>query len=339
MTIEIGELRTRRLIVSARTDAGRSRAQNQDAFLVQMVASSHMASGHIQVEHAIDDTPILLMVSDGMGGAAAGEVASRLAISMVRDCVAGSAHVNARRAPGVITRALRGANDAIRSEAAVNEDQRGMGATASVALVKGNRVFVGQIGDSRLYLYRSGLLQQITRDQSLVSILVESGELTPAEAADHPQRNVVLQALGTQASISPEISSFDVNQGDRLLLCSDGLMACLSDEEIAAVLEALPDAEATTAELVRLANDRGAPDNITVVIGDCLGGDAERKTNSPADVTIHRAYRADGLAPTTESFGRRMRALISFRRGVVLVAVVAVIAALVMLGLAGALCG
>jgi PPM family protein phosphatase len=306
---------------------------------VQTVASSHVASGQIHVEHRVDDTPILLMVSDGMGGAAAGEVASGLAISMVRDYVAGAARLNARRAPGVLSRALRGANDAIRAEAAVNEDQRGMGATASVALVNGNRVFVGQVGDSRVYLFRSGLLQQITRDQSLVSVLVESGELTPTEAAEHPQRNVVLQALGTQASISPEISSFEVNQGDRLLLCSDGLMACLSDEEIAAVLETLPDADAATEELVRLANDRGAPDNITVLVGDCLGGDAEGTTNSPADVSIHRAYRADGLAPTTESFGSRMRARISFRRGVLLVAIVAVIAALAALGLAGALCG
>lgn len=260
------------IAVFALTDTGRVREHNEDVYLVQHTGSwEETAEGAVQYAHAARE-PLLLMVSDGMGGAAAGEVASRLAVETVRDHFARGDRFDPKRATAEMERALLGANRAVYQESCAGDGREGMGATATAALVLDGVLYLGQVGDSRAYLLRSGTLHPVSQDQSLVGMLVEAGQVTPEVARTHPQRHVLLQALGTREAVTPAIATLQLCRGDRLLLCSDGLSGFLQDEEIAAVLTGWPDPRPAAEELVRLANERGGEDNITVVLTD-LGSD------------------------------------------------------------------
>ena len=224
-----------------KTDPGRRRHRNEDHFVCE---------------------PPLFAVADGMGGAQAGEVASRLAAAAFRDFHDADALDPEARLRSII----QAANRRIYARASSDPHASGMGTTITAALVSGARVAVGHVGDSRAYLLRDGSLEQLTEDHSLVADLVRSGRLTPEEAETHPQRSVITRALGTDAAVAVDSFSVEARDGDVYLLCSDGLTSMVDGEVVQRVLEEETSLEQAAYRLVEHANSRGGEDNVTVVL-------------------------------------------------------------------------
>ncbi len=241
------------------TDTGRKRRQNEDAFVCD---------------------PPLFAIADGMGGAQAGELASRLAAAAIEE--AGAAPGNEQGVVG----AVRTANARIFEHSLTNPAVAGMGTTATVALVDehAGTLTLAHVGDSRAYHYRDGKLEQLTTDHSLVAELVRSGRLTEAEAAVHPHRSVITRALGTEADVEVDTCVLELAPGDLVLLCSDGLSAMVRDDEIARLLEDSDRDPYVAAEtLVRAANAAGGEDNVTVVVFEVVDGVAQLVAPPAAD--------------------------------------------------------
>ncbi len=234
---------------AALSDPGRVRENNED---------SYHADGR------------LFIVADGMGGHRGGEVASAMAIESFLAFERGNKGLPPLRRlrDGIAT-----ANQAVLKKAGGSPELEGMGTTFTAVLVEGG-VYLGHVGDSRAYICREGALRLMTRDHSLVERMVREGFLTPREARLHPQRNVILRALGIAKGLEVDLDEVEVRPGDRLLLCSDGLSGCVEDAEIEAVLSAVADLEGCCRALVEAANARGGPDNITVVLVE-LGEEVE----------------------------------------------------------------
>lgn len=236
------------LTTCARTDVGRQRETNEDAVLARDLGEAD-----------------LLAVADGMGGHAAGDVASQLAIETFADAVAGMLDRGRTDGAAVLREAVAEANAAV-VERAAEDGLEGMGTTLVAALVQGGRALFVNVGDSRGYhVDERGDIEQVTTDQSLVRELVERGEITPAEARTHPQRNVVSQALGTDETVEPDLDS--VRFGGTLLLCSDGLTEEVDDDAIRETVREATTAEAAAEALVDRANAAGGSDNVSVVLG------------------------------------------------------------------------
>lgn len=213
-----------------------------------------------------------LIVADGMGGASAGDVASRMAADTVRRCLlVASANPESDWIEGLrdaVTKANREVWDAAQS----NEEYRGMGTTLVAAIVTHKQVIFAHVGDSRGYLMHINYLKQVTKDHSLVAELVRRGQLTPDEAANHPQRNIVTRSLGAARELAVDMDVLPWNAGDVVLLCSDGLSNLVSESELLEYLIGLKEARShddvqrTVQELIDLGLERGAPDNITLAI-------------------------------------------------------------------------
>jgi protein phosphatase len=236
------------------TDTGRVRQNNQDTPLAA-------------------EADELWAVADGMGGHRGGEVASDLAVRSLQQAYAAGEHT----LDGLLDAATT-ANSTVNDAAAENPDLRGMGTTlVAVARTEDDELAYISVGDSRIYLLRDGELTQLTVDHSLVGELIREGSITPEEAKTHPKRNIVTRALGIDPSVQVDSASIIPYEGDRFLLCSDGLFGEVDDDRIAAVLRRLADPGDAAAELVRLANEGGGRDNITVLIVDVVddGGRAE----------------------------------------------------------------
>jgi protein phosphatase len=220
--------------------------------------------------HVVGDRGTLFMVADGMGGAAAGEIASAMAIDAVLREVAGSLEgsdaPNEEAFATAIKRATSAANAEIHMFAVEHPEFRGMGTTATVAGVLGDAVYLAQVGDSRAYLVRGGVASQITKDQSLMQKLVEAGELTEEEAAQSERRNIILQALGPEPQIKIDLTHQQLRRGDILVLCSDGLSGQVKTEEIARIVTEEEDPMTACKRLIDRANENGGPDNITVIV-------------------------------------------------------------------------
>jgi serine/threonine protein phosphatase PrpC len=207
-----------------------------------------------------------------MGGAAAGEVASKIAIeSIARSAAKFPVHINLDTLGEALSDAVKEAGREIRKDVAEHPDRRGMGTTCTAAVLRGEELLVAQVGDSRAYVMRGGELVQITRDQNLVSHLVQLGHLKPEEADGAPGSNVILQALGSTETIQVELTVAKLRRGDRVLLCSDGLSGLVSNAKIAEVLARESDPMRSTQRLIELANEAGGRDNITVVLGSFEG--------------------------------------------------------------------
>ncbi len=215
--------------------------------------------------------PHLLAIADGMGGHAAGEVASAVAIKTLAPLDADPAGIDMLRALGD---AIAEANAALRDITLSDPATEGMGTTLTALLWSGDEVALCHIGDSRGYLLRDGALQQITHDHTLVQTLVDEGRLTPEAAASHPQRSLVMRALQSSVPADPDLSMMTARVGDRFLLCSDGLTDVVSDETLRTTLRQLPDLDAAVEQLVDLAIRSGGPDNITCVLADVIDTDA-----------------------------------------------------------------
>jgi PPM family protein phosphatase len=247
-----------RIVSGGVSDVGRVRTNNEDCFRIV--------------------TPLnLFVLADGMGGEAHGEIASALAVeTVVKHCLDAEANPAARVLGETqpnwsantkrLSTAAHLANKSIFKSAQEHMDQRGMGATLTAAWIDGTKLSLAHVGDSRAYLLRGGNLLQLTRDHSLVAEQVRRGILTIAEAEESEMQSVLLRALGAQPEIEVDAEEHTLFPRDVLLLCSDGLTRVVTEPEIAGVLQAEPDPTRGAEELVALANERGGPDNITVVV-------------------------------------------------------------------------
>ncbi len=246
--------------VYARTDVGMKRQGNEDSFLVADLSSGRLGLGPEVAAHQLGNQGSLMIVSDGLGGAAAGEVASAMAVQTV--CTELMKTIKSVLSPNDrLKRATEQANDQIWACAQSDNSLRGMGATLTAAFIYGTSVYIAQVGDSRAYIVRGGQVKQVTEDQSWANAVKKAG----LEIADVPS-NVILQALGTQPKVHVEVTSVDLLNGDVLLMCSDGLSNKIKDLEMREIANGSQDLAENCRQLVDLANKRGGEDNITVIL-------------------------------------------------------------------------
>lgn len=229
--------------VGAKTDPGRVRASNEDRYGV---------------------LPNLLVVADGMGGVQAGEVASQLAVDALL------VHPFGASDPAELVAAIKAANRNIHQAASGRPEWQGMGTTITAALLSGSACHIAQVGDSRAYLLRDGEIQRLTKDHSLVEELLRNGSISVEEALLHPQRNLLTRALGTSEDVEVDVTTVALSLDDVLVLCTDGLTGVVADGEILEEVMRHADPQRAAEGLVALANDRGGPDNITVVVAHLL---------------------------------------------------------------------
>lgn len=234
----------------SRTDIGCVRDQNEDSLFVN---------------------PPLFVVADGMGGHAAGEIASEIAVRTISELAPDTADTEA------LSKAVEQANRNIINAPLSGNGREGMGTTCTAAILDGTHLAIAQVGDSRAYLLHNGRLSQITRDHSLVANMVEAGQLTPDEARIHPNRSVITRALGNDPTTTPDLYEINVEEGDRLLLCTDGLSSMLEDDEIQAVMNRISDPQQCASMLVSGALVAGGLDNVTVVIVNVVGARAQAR--------------------------------------------------------------
>ena len=288
--------------VVAKTDLGKTRDHNEDRFLVADLSRREASLQPAVRSHEIGERGSLFVVADGMGGAAAGELASEMATDTIyQQLIRGwgtEREVTAQRFAYRLKEAVEVANEQIHAYAATHPEVRGMGTTTTAVGVLGDHFFLTQVGDSRAYLVRKGLAVQLTRDQSLMQRLVEAGELTEEEAARSERRNIILQALGPDARVKVDLTHQEVRKGDLLVLCSDGLSGQVKKEEIAAVATRERDLQAACDKLIALANERGGPDNITVVLAR-FDGEGLRPSE-PNEEIGHHVYPLIDTETSTE---------------------------------------
>ena len=258
-----------RTIIGAKSDVGRVRQGNEDSYLVAQP---------------------LFAVADGMGGHLAGDVASQTAI----ETITRRASENSPRETRALEALIKEANSAIWSKAQEEPSLHGLGPTCTLALVDDSQVHIGHVGDSRAYLFRDGELSQLTEDHTLVGRMVREGRLQPDEAERHPQRSIITRALGVDSDVDVDTASIPVQEGDRLLICSDGLTSMIGADDIADVLRSEPDPQRAVDRLVELANEAGGEDNVTAVViafesgesssGDGVAGAAVARDQTPAQI-------------------------------------------------------
>jgi protein phosphatase len=230
-----------RIDIGSATDIGRVRERNEDALLV---------------------LPPLFAVADGMGGHRGGQVASQVALETMEQLEADG---------GALAEHVRSANRAVWDRAETDEQLSGMGTTLTAVRLDGDAIALVHVGDSRAYLLRNGALRQLTTDHTLVDRMVKSGEITEAEADAHPHKNVLTRAIGTEPDVEVDERSIALEDGDRLLLCSDGLTGMVAEDQIQAILEESPSPQDAAGRLVRAANRAGGVDNISVVVLEAHG--------------------------------------------------------------------
>jgi PPM family protein phosphatase len=258
-----------RLWICGRTATGRVRRNNEDNLWVASIGDADAKAGDRETSASSSWPGVLLAVADGMGGAKAGEVASRLAVETLSEELtrrAGVRSLTSRELREVGIASVKTANDRIRQEGAKDSSREGMGTTLTVAWVVGSTVELFQVGDSRAYVLRKGALNQLTTDQSLVGKLVEDGLLTEEEAERLPARHIILQALGSEEDLDVEHDSVSLEDGDKLLLCTDGLTGLVRNTDIEAALKREAPLWDQCARLIDLAEAAGGTDNITVVL-------------------------------------------------------------------------
>ena len=237
------------LVVAARSDVGMIRAGNEDSF-----------------HSKVDDAGGIFIVADGMGGHAAGEVASEMAVEILRDQLSALRDLHDRNAADKVMNALRGANLAIYNRTVTETDKQGMGTTASVLIVSGRRYLIGQVGDSRIYLLRDGALRQLTKDHSYVQEQVDAGFLTPEQARYHPYSNVITRCVGASDNVEPDTYHGEVRTGDVYLVASDGLTGMVDDRRLQQLLFSRATPGRVVDALISEANGRGGLDNITAIV-------------------------------------------------------------------------
>ncbi len=279
---------TSRIVCASASSAGQLKRDNQDSVFVGLTPRGALA-----------------LVADGMGGHRSGELASQKA----RDIVIQALARPQKHPPLAIARAVQQANLAILDYADAHPESQGMGTTLTLVLLDDHLALVGHVGDSRAYLIRGGRAEQLTRDHSWVAERVRQGLLSDAEAKHHQWRNIITNAVGTKPVVRLELSALTLQPGDRLLLCSDGLTLVLSDALLLQIVQGLPPEEAVT-ELVRRANERGAPDNVTAALLAVSNVEAHPKIYTlPAELPVAAEIGegSEGLAQIEAAFPHRGR--------------------------------
>ena len=279
--INIFRKKKRPVSVFGDTDVGRVRSVNQDSVVVR----------------AGDDAPLgeaLIAVADGMGGHAAGEVASQMSLDLLITSLASASAPDERAMRDAFSRA----NAGVFSAASQNPEYRGMGTTLVAGLLTGDELIVGNVGDSRMYLYRDGELARVTQDHSWVGEMVAAGALTEEQAAKHPRRNILTRALGVESSVEADAGRIALKRGDRLILCSDGLHGMVDDKTIAGVVGGKSlDLKKAARELIDLANKAGGTDNITVALAR-IDADLESEETRDMSTASARSSAVDTLSVT-----------------------------------------
>lgn len=263
--------------VFGKTDVGLVRDHNEDNFMVADLSSeAGPLERELEFQGTVSDRGFALGVCDGMGGAAAGEVASQMAVDALFATLRGDSAANDRDsfARRLVT-SVEEAGARIFLAAKKDRTKRGMGTTATVAGLIDKVLFIGQVGDSRCYVLRNGQLSLITKDQSLVNQLIEAGQLTEAEADAFEHSNIILQALGTTERVAVDLTFVELRRGDRLLLCSDGLSGLVHDEAIQEEMACIGPLPQLTDRLIELANAAGGHDNVTCIVADFDGDGLE----------------------------------------------------------------
>lgn len=230
------------------TDTGVTREMNQDYYFA--------------TDTSLGNLPNLFIVADGMGGHKAGDYASRHTIERV---VASISRNSSDEPVTIIQEAISKANELLVAESNEDETKSGMGTTLVIATLVGDKLIVANVGDSRLYVI-SDMVRQITRDHSLVDEMVRLGELNPSEARSHPDKNIITRAIGAQKNVKADFFEVELAKDDYILMCTDGLTNMVRDEEILDIVRSDKEPEAIAQKLVRMANDNGGRDNITVTI-------------------------------------------------------------------------
>ncbi len=242
------------------TDTGRIRKNNEDSFVIKNY----------------DNGLFLAVVADGMGGHAGGQVASSVAVKSVIESVDTLNEVlyssSPRKIKTELIKILKKANNAVYEFSNSDSKLDGMGTTAVVCTVVKDKLYVCNVGDSRLYVIGDNI-RQITKDHSLVTELIDAGVITSEQAKEHPQRNVITKALGTDTDVEPDIFSLTVDKGKKLLICTDGLSSLVSDKNILEIIRNAVSCEDAVSKLITKANDNGGQDNITAVVVNFDGGE------------------------------------------------------------------
>jgi PPM family protein phosphatase len=277
-----------RVNVFGRTDVGQVREHNEDNFLVADLTRKSRSLMESDRRQTVGPRGTVLGVCDGMGGAAAGEVASQLAVDIIYEkLVQGDSPRHRDELARRLVYAVEEAGVRIFNEARADRTRRGMGTTATIAALLDERLFVAQVGDSRAYVLRDEQLMQITRDQSLVNQLIEAGQLTEEEAETFEHNNIILQALGTADTVQVDLTFHDLRSGDVILLCSDGLSGMIRSDEIREVLLKVTDPLEACKVLTERANLAGGHDNITVIVARF---DGPGLSGSTKDALGYRKY-------------------------------------------------
>ena len=295
--------------VFGRTDVGRTREHNEDAFVVADLTRGNPTLQPEVRTHAVGNRGTLFMVADGMGGAAAGEIASSMAVEVVLDELrkrwTSSPSTDPETFASALKTATESANAQIHRYASEHPENRGMGTTATIAGLLGNALYLAQVGDSRAYIVRDGVARQITKDQSLMQKLIEAKELTEEEAERSDRRNIILQALGPEAQIKVDLTHQPVRRGDTLVLCSDGFSGQVRTDEMAKVVSSEPDLMTVCKRLIDMANESGGPDNITVVAARFDGDGLDLTVTG--DTVGHRVFPVTGSNTPTMPVARYVR--------------------------------
>jgi protein phosphatase len=301
-----------RLKLFARTDVGQIREHNEDNFLVADLTKRSRGLLDSNRTGAVGPLGHLFAVCDGMGGAAAGEVASQLAVDIIYERMVNGldqrSTVGRDEIARRLVRAVETAGYRIFQEAKADRSRRGMGTTVTASTLVDDHLFFAQVGDSRGYILRNGILTQVTRDQSLVNQLIEAGQLTVEEAETFEHNNIILQALGTADTVQVDLTYVQIRRGDTMLLCSDGLSGMVRFDEIREILRTAGEPVDVCKALTERANLAGGHDNITVIVvnfdGDGLEP-AEPPPDTPDEPLKYRKYplpeeRDDGSGPGQE---------------------------------------
>jgi protein phosphatase len=259
------------LAVSARTDTGRLRKGNED----NLYADANEYRG-------------LFIVADGMGGHAAGEIASQMAVDLIAAELADLNDLAAPDAGQRLSDTLRLANRSVFQRTMKEVDKTGMGSTASALLISDTRYLIGHVGDSRIYLVRDGVMTQLTHDHSLVQEQVDAGLITAEQARHHPQSNVITCCIGMSSEIDPDVIAGETKVGDVFLLASDGLTGMVEDRRLKQLLESRANPERIVNAMIADANNNGGIDNITAIVVKVVTADTRFGTGEVTPVPYPR---------------------------------------------------
>jgi len=268
-TAEFPALPDGTLEIAGRTDVGLVREHNEDSFLFGDLVSGKKVNENDSPLMRVEAVPSVMMVADGVGGAASGEIASSMATQIAYEYLRERWQRGGLKGTVIVADALQqalfSANKAIHARAVEQRSHHGMGTTATLALTVNGMIYFAQVGDSRAYIIRDGVAKQMTKDQSLVQRMVDAGKMTQEQAEKSEHRNIILQALGPEEAVVPELTRDRLVDGDIVVLCSDGLSNQVTSAQILETVKEIPDVDGVCAALVQRALQTGAPDNVTVV--------------------------------------------------------------------------